>query len=105
MAKYSYINNGVTFSNLDSNPSPKKTINGKLFSTLNDFEYANEDGIKPIINAVEIDWNGAELDNGNTVINTTGELLSIINTMKLKIDELTENVSRLSDLILDQELH
>ena len=45
MAKYSYIDaNGITFNNLESNPSPKKTINGKLFSTLNDFEYANEDG-------------------------------------------------------------
>ena len=81
MAKYSYTNNGITFNNLDSNPSPKKTINGKLFSTLNDFEYANEDGIKPIINAVEIDWNGAVLNNGNKIINTTGDLLSVINNI------------------------
>jgi len=83
MAKYSYTNNGITFNNLESNPSPKKTINGKLFSTLNDFEYANEDGIKPVVNAVEIDWNGAQLVlpqilGGNRTINTTGELIKVI---------------------------
>lgn len=61
MAKYSYTNNGITFGDLDSNPSPKKTIPGKIFSGENDFEYANEDGIKPVVNAVEIDWNGAYL--------------------------------------------
>lgn len=30
--------------------------------------------VQPFINAVEIDWNGAQL--GTTTINTTGELLS-----------------------------
>lgn len=34
----------------------------------NALEYADEDGITPIFNAVEIDWNGAELDNGNVKI-------------------------------------
>lgn len=38
----------------------------------NDFEYTSEDGIKPVVNAVEIDWNGATSDMG--VINTTGEI-------------------------------
>ena len=46
----------------------------------NDLGYADEDGIEPIINAVEIDWNGAELElpddlGGTKTINTTGELL------------------------------
>ena len=36
----------------------------------------NVDETKPFINAVDIDWNGAEL--GNDVINTTGDLLNYI---------------------------
>ena len=98
MAKYSYTNNEITFNNLESNPSPKKTINGKLFSTLNDFEYANEDGIKPVVNAVEIDWNGAILPNaeittgGPKTINTTGELLNLVNEMQKEIYTLTAAV-------------
>ena len=64
MAKYSYTDaNGITFNNLDSNPSPKKSINGKLFYTQNDFAHP-EYGIDPVVNAVEIDWNGAELTDG-----------------------------------------
>ena len=77
MANYTYTDNGITFSKLESNPSPKKTIPGKLVFPDNDFEYADTDGIQPVVNAVEIDWNGAkpgfgEDDNG---ITTTGELL------------------------------
>ena len=82
MAKYSYTNNGITFNNLDSNPSPKFSIGGKIFSGQNDFEYANEDGIKPIVNAVEIDWNGAEWPSSSATepqtINTTGDLINAI---------------------------
>ena len=56
MAKYSYTdNNGITFNNLDSNPSPKKVVNGKIFFANNDFANANEDGIEPVVNAIEID--------------------------------------------------
>ena len=39
--------------------------------------------ILPLINAVEIDWNAAQLKNGSTVkatLNTTGEMLSILQT-------------------------
>lgn len=81
MAIYSYTNSGITFTRLDSAPSPNKKVNGKLFFTLNDFEYAAEDGIKPVVNAVEIDWNGAQLNLGNSTytINTTGDLIKAIN--------------------------
>ena len=85
MAKYSYTDsNGITFNNLDSNPSPKFSIGGKIFSGQNDFQYANEDGIKPDVNAVEIDWNEADFDGapGNEnpgTINTTGDLIKAIN--------------------------
>ncbi len=81
MAKYTYTdNNGIVFTNLDSSPNPKLSVPGKLVSNQNDFEYANEDGIKPIINAVEIDWNGAKpgIGEGENGITTTGELLSSI---------------------------
>ena len=39
-----------------------------------DFSEASEYGVIPFVNAVEIDWNEAQL--GTTTINTTGELLS-----------------------------
>ena len=38
---------------------------------------------KAAVNAVDIDWNGAQLKNGSTVkatLNTTGEMLSILQT-------------------------
>lgn len=66
MANYSYTSNGIDF-----------TIEGNdmiQFSKL-----ANADGslkrgdIVPLINAVEIDWNAAQV-NGIT-LNTTGQLL------------------------------
>ena len=41
------------------------------------------DPINKFINAIDIDWNGAQLKNGSTVkatLNTTGEMLSILQT-------------------------
>ena len=85
MAKYTYTdNNGIVFTNLDSSPNPKLSVPGKLVSNQNDFEYADEDGIKPLVNAVEIDWNGADLSSIPTdqetpsEINTTADLLKAI---------------------------
>lgn len=96
MAIYSYTNSGITFNTINSVPNPKKEIPGKLVSNQNDFEYATEDGIKPVVNSVEIDWNGAKLsyvslpnvlDNGNT-INTTGQLLALINDLQEQINAI-----------------
>ena len=67
MAKFSYTQNGILFNNLDNTPEPIKPVGGKLFNTNNDYEYATEDGIKMTIDAVTIDWNGAQLKNGSTV--------------------------------------
>lgn len=67
MAKFSYTQNGILFNNLDNAPEPIKPVGGKLFNTNNDYEYATEDGIKMTIDAVTIDWNGAQLKNGSTV--------------------------------------
>ncbi|MBO5676899.1 MAG: hypothetical protein J6S02_02000 [Bacteroidaceae bacterium] len=44
----------------------------------NYLEYSDQFGITPILNAVEIDWNGAELKNNSEIkatLNTTGESL------------------------------
>ena len=40
----------------------------------------------PLINAVDIDWNGAEADE-NTTINTTGELLAWIKSNMLSLED------------------
>ena len=54
------------------------SVNGKLYSAANNYvDLEDGDDISKLVNAVEIDWNGAkpgigEDDNG---ITTTGELL------------------------------
>lgn len=45
---------------------------------------------KPIINAIDIDWNAAQLQNNE--INTTGDLLNIIKDLQNKINILNEKV-------------
>lgn len=50
----------------------------RLGSEKNYLEYANEDGVEPIFNAVEIDWNGAKPGMGEDSTNgitTTVELI------------------------------
>ena len=66
MAKFSYTQNGILFNNLDNAPQPIKKVPGKIFNSNNDYEYAT-DGIEMTIDAVTIDWNGAQLKNGSTV--------------------------------------
>lgn len=58
---YSYTNGGITFNNL---PVFDKTTMKKylqLHMGNNDYSVAQEDGVVPFVNAVEIDWNGAQL--------------------------------------------
>lgn len=58
--------------------------------------------ILTIVNAVDIDWNGAVIPNGNlasgtsTTINSTGELLSLIDEMQAEIYVLAAAVSALA---------
>ena len=72
--------NGITF-NINDNFLPGESasgFNGKIMSNSNPYyDLGNGDEISKLVNAVEIDWNGAkpgfgEDDNG---ITTTGELL------------------------------
>lgn len=62
----------------------------------------NAGSINKIINAVAIDWNKAQLPNssnigGNLEIQTTGQLLSLINDMQKEIYTLTAAVIALSN--------
>ena len=57
-------------------------VNGKIYSLINPYnDLEDGDNISTLINAVEIDWNGAELGNtydGISRINTTGDLIKVI---------------------------
>ena len=71
--------NGINFTINDNFVSGERNhpIQGKLVSAANDYSGIEENDASKLINAVEIDWNGAkpgfgEDDNG---ITTTGELL------------------------------
>lgn len=74
-----YTYNGITFSNI----TPGFGLPMKYGNDQNgDFTFENsnvyEDGIQPFVNAVEIDWNGAQV--AGATLNTTGEMLSILQT-------------------------
>lgn len=78
---YTIDPSGIKYINIPS--SGLKGLNYKPRYANNNFEYADQDGIKTFINAVELNWNGAQLKNGSTVkatLNTTGEMLSILQT-------------------------
>ena len=60
------------------------SVNGKLYSAANNYvDLEDGDDISKLVNAVEIDWNGAEITSTafpamDRTINTTGDLLSWI---------------------------
>ena len=58
-------------------------INGKIYSVNNPYgDLENGDDVSKLVNAVEIDWNGATTYMGEEqkVINTSGELISYLAT-------------------------
>ena len=77
--------NGINF-NIQDNflPGEKASgINGKIKSNANQYGVLEDgDDISKLINAVEIDWNGATTYMGEEqkVINTSGELISYLAT-------------------------
>ena len=75
---------GIDFNNVYTNSMPVSSIIGKTnsYTTGGSAQY-------PIINAVDIDWNNAKL--GETIIDTTGKLLSCMNTIVQKSENL-ENI-------------
>ena len=61
--------NEISFGNVEKGTG----MTGKFGNSSNKF-LSSTANVQPFINAVEIDWNGAQL--GDKEINTTGELLS-----------------------------
>lgn len=79
---------GIDFNDIKTSTNIKlpafagSKIHGSSTEDLN-ADYGEGGNLPTIVNAVEIDWNGAQLKNGSTVkatLNTTGEMLSILQT-------------------------
>lgn len=87
MASFKDKDTNVLFSNV----SVGTALGGKYYNGNNgDFSYATTDGVEPFVNAVEIDWNGAQI--AYTTVNTTGELLKIINDLYGKVKNIDEHL-------------
>lgn len=87
----------ITFNNLHDDAA---ITFAKMSNMMSDFDVHD---YQPIINAVEIDWNGATLNaaNPNTggsygPINDSAQLLELINTMQKEIYVLTAAVIALA---------
>lgn len=87
----------VTF-NIKNNALVRAKKIQHIANSIEDNEYAEK-----LINAVEIDWNGAVLSDANpsnggatSQINDTAQLLDLINTMQKEIYVLTAAVIALS---------
>lgn len=79
MANLTYNNSGISFNNVTSTNTSGGTFIGKekIFNKSDnniDQTTLSEYGLVPIVQALQIDWNGAQV-SGKT-LNTTGELLS-----------------------------
>ena len=77
--------NDINFTIVNNFTSSEKihSIKGKISSIYNPYLDYEQDDASKLINAVEIDWNSADLVlpqflGGNRTINTTGELLKLI---------------------------
>ena len=55
----SYTSSTIRFDDVKQVPLGWTGIMGRIEN--GDFEYAEEDGVQPFVNAVEIDWNGAAI--------------------------------------------
>ena len=94
----------ISFNNI---PAGGKGTKGSAFwnhSVNVDVWKDNGDGTKwkPAVNAVDIDWNGAEL--GSSTINTTGELLALIKSMADRIEQLENGMLTISNAVIQQVL-
>ena len=94
MAK-SITQNGITFSNYNNTDVTPVSLTVRLGTT----EGLDEDNFG-IVNAADIAWNGAVLPSSNTTINTTGQLLNLINSMSSQISTLNEQVYALGAAVI-----
>ena len=74
-----YTDNNITFNNVKETSKFANIVSSARFGG-SEYDYdANDNPIAPkyLINAIDIDWNGASLNDGTT-INTSGDLLKYI---------------------------
>jgi len=80
-----FIDNGVTFKNI-FNPGiitgGPKIAKGKYKKDANNNIICN----MPVVNAIDIDWNKAEIPGINDPLTSTGQLLAIIGLLNEKVD-------------------
>lgn len=88
-----YTQNTILFSNIPDSGLTK--VNYK--PTFNDFKYA-EYGVTPFINMVEANWDGAQVSG--KILNTTGEVLSLLQTAYNYATTYTGKTSLTSSTVL-----
>ena len=99
MANLTYNNNGISFNNVTSTNTSGGTFIGKekIFNKSdNNIDQAtlSEYGLVPIVQALQIDWNGAVLPNYSpTGLNTTGEILSVLDTAYKKANSAITSIN------------
>lgn len=91
MAKYTDNNNNITFNNVSQigsgvNFPPVGSSNGGSGYVINKGKVESKGS--PIVNAIDIDWNGAEVET-NKELNTSGDLIKWIKTSNdAKVDKV-----------------
>ena len=96
MSNYIDNKNNVTYDNIEQVyiTTGQKISGGQ-------YKYDENGNIKsprPIINAIDIDWNNASIEDTN--INTTGDLINAIHTNKKNIEDAKKSIpKRASDLL------
>ena len=95
---------GITFNNVSSPGATDATFIGKPkilagFDKQISQSDLNEYGLTTILQALQIDWNGAQVA-GNT-LNTTGEMLSILHTAYINATTYTGTVKKVNNVAPD----
>lgn len=86
MADYKYIDENVEFSGIKS---PQIRTGQKITaSSYTVDENGNIISNRPIINAIDIDWNNASSEDLDSVIKTTSDLLKILINIKNKVNNI-----------------
>ena len=90
-----YTNNGIAFNNVKE--YGVKLTSGPLL--INGLTGTDPDDGQGIINAIDIDWNGAEVED-NIIINTTGDLLNWIKNKSGNSSDIdSEKLAQIQDTI------
>ena len=79
-----YIDNNIIFTDID-----QTYLNAGQKVSGGEYKYDAEGNIispRPIINAIDIDWNNASIED--TTVSTTGDLINLIHTNKKNIADL-----------------